>query len=60
MSKIHGRASAYGAACVAYAEATKSLKAIRESMYEAEGVLNKAEMERNRTQRELLEEAQLT
>lgn len=60
MSKIHGRAAAYGAACVAHAEATQSLKAIRESLYVAEDVLHKADMERNRTQRELLEEAKLT
>lgn len=60
MSKIHGRAAAYGAACVAHEEAYKALKAIRESLYSAEDVLNKAEMERNRTQRELLDEAKLT
>lgn len=60
MSSVQGRAVAFSAASRKHVAANETVKRLRAELVIAEEALKKADMDLNRTKRELLEEAKLT
>lgn len=55
---VNTKAAAYGKATRLHSELAKQVESLQHQLRDADVALRKAALERNRTQRELLEEAQ--